>query len=146
MIIVLKKVLIILLILTIGLFILNITIFKNEDHTNNQIRIYPAPFAAAVVWLDKASSLWNGKKVADPKKANEYSNNSIRLQPVTIGENSVYIWQKSWDKEIKVSIDEIRPLAGSFLIYAGDIKYNKNRLELTLMTTPSISQSTIVIM
>ena len=35
----------------------------------------------AVEWFYKANSLWDGKKHTDPKKAIEYLNNAIKLQP-----------------------------------------------------------------
>jgi tetratricopeptide (TPR) repeat protein len=35
----------------------------------------------AVDWFFKASALWDGEKVTDPKKAIEYLNNAIKLQP-----------------------------------------------------------------
>jgi tetratricopeptide (TPR) repeat protein len=35
----------------------------------------------AVEWLYKVSALWDGEKLLDPKKALEYLNNAIRLQP-----------------------------------------------------------------
>jgi len=35
----------------------------------------------AVDWVDKALSLWDGKKYTAPKKAIEYLNNAIKLQP-----------------------------------------------------------------
>jgi tetratricopeptide (TPR) repeat protein len=35
----------------------------------------------AVDWFNKASELWDGGKYTDPKKAIEYLNNSIKLQP-----------------------------------------------------------------
>jgi tetratricopeptide (TPR) repeat protein len=36
---------------------------------------------AAADWFKKADVLWNGEKLSDPKKAIEYLNNAIRLQP-----------------------------------------------------------------
>jgi tetratricopeptide (TPR) repeat protein len=35
----------------------------------------------AVAWFNKAAALWDGKNYADPKKAIEYLNNTIKLQP-----------------------------------------------------------------
>ena len=35
----------------------------------------------AVDWVNKALSLWNGKKYTNPEKAIEYLNNAIKLQP-----------------------------------------------------------------
>jgi len=35
----------------------------------------------AVVWFNKANALWDGGKYSDPKKAIEYLNNAIKLQP-----------------------------------------------------------------
>lgn len=35
----------------------------------------------AVVWFNKANSLWDGKKYTNPKKAIEYLCNAIKLQP-----------------------------------------------------------------
>jgi tetratricopeptide (TPR) repeat protein len=35
----------------------------------------------AVDWFNKAEALWDGKKYTDPKKAIEYLNNAIKLQP-----------------------------------------------------------------
>jgi tetratricopeptide (TPR) repeat protein len=35
----------------------------------------------AVDWFDQALALWDGEKLTDPKKAIEYSNNAIKLQP-----------------------------------------------------------------
>jgi len=32
-------------------------------------------------WLEKEKALWDGKKYSDPKKAIEYLNNAIKLQP-----------------------------------------------------------------
>ena len=32
-------------------------------------------------WLEKEKALWNGKQYTDPKKAIEYLNNAIKLQP-----------------------------------------------------------------
>ena len=32
-------------------------------------------------WLEKEKALWDGKKYTDPKKAIEYLNNAIKLQP-----------------------------------------------------------------
>jgi tetratricopeptide (TPR) repeat protein len=35
----------------------------------------------AVDWFNKAAALWDGKKLTDPKKAIEYLNKAIKLQP-----------------------------------------------------------------
>jgi tetratricopeptide (TPR) repeat protein len=39
----------------------------------------------AVDWVDKALALWDGDKYTDPKKAIEYLNNAIKLQPDLTG-------------------------------------------------------------
>lgn len=35
----------------------------------------------ALEWINKAHLLWDGEKYTDPKKAIEYLNNAVRLQP-----------------------------------------------------------------
>ena len=41
----------------------------------------PAISETAADWFMKADELWDGKKFSDPKKAIEYLNNAIKLQP-----------------------------------------------------------------
>jgi tetratricopeptide (TPR) repeat protein len=56
---------------------------KNRDHTEKLEEQFQQSYQGltATDWFKKAVALWNGEKYTAPKKAIEYLNNAIRLQP-----------------------------------------------------------------
>jgi len=66
----------------------------------------------AVVWFNKANALWDGEKYSNPKKAIEYLNKAIKLQPdyaqAFYNRGNAYYGLKMYQRAIKDYNETIR--------------------------------------
>lgn len=46
-------------------------------------------------------------------------------------ENNIYIWQRSWDENIRSAVRDIEPCSSHFIILCGDLKYADNKPAFT---------------